>query len=475
MAGSIGVTDGDLVRARDDLYQGHWMQVADGADLFRLHPLIQQFFVGKMREVGQQETLRQWFVTMLMAIAREIPEELTRQQLPTFEKVIPHLKIVTERFLDAMSDDDLVWSFMGIARFYQAQGLYGLAEPWYEQCVEVTRSALGEDHPFYAASLNNLALFYDIQGRYGEAEPLYRQALEITRSALGKDCLFYATSLGNLASLYDTQGRYGEAEKLYQRALEIRRSALGENHLLYANSLDNLASFYESQRRYDEAGQLYDKALKIRKLTLGIYHPSYATSLNNLASWYQSTGSNDGAEFTYLLSLKITRSALGEDHLDYATSLHNLACLYKSQGRYGEAEPLYRQSLEIKRLALGKDHPSYATSLMSLAFFYIQSFNPWKWIKASKLSIQAVNIGWKALGWKHTRTRLYLKSLFTIFLLQAVWIWMLSLGFFLSLKTHNLLPIIYAILFIFLIILYQRSNLQIRLWAKAKHKLSRRK
>jgi hypothetical protein len=34
---------------------------------------------------------------------------------------------------DAVSDKDLFWAFAGLAGFYNGQGLYALAEPWYKQ------------------------------------------------------------------------------------------------------------------------------------------------------------------------------------------------------------------------------------------------------------------------------------------------------------------------------------------------------
>ncbi len=39
-------------------------------------------------------------------------------------------------------------------------GDYAAAEPLYRQALEIRRMALGEDHPDYAASLNNLAGLY---------------------------------------------------------------------------------------------------------------------------------------------------------------------------------------------------------------------------------------------------------------------------------------------------------------------------
>ena len=51
-------------------------------------------------------------------------------------------------------------------------------------------------------------------GRHAEAEPLYKQAMEILRKALGEGHPHYAISLNNLAELYDAMGRHADAEEL---------------------------------------------------------------------------------------------------------------------------------------------------------------------------------------------------------------------------------------------------------------------
>ena len=49
-------------------------------------------------------------------------------------------------------------------------------------------------------------------GRYEEAEPLYRQAMEIRRTALGEEHPDFATSLNNLAELHRAMGRSEDEE-----------------------------------------------------------------------------------------------------------------------------------------------------------------------------------------------------------------------------------------------------------------------
>ena len=284
----VGLGDERVLEARDELYQGHWMQVAR-IGLFRLHPLIEQFLERKMAEAGQQQEMRQGFVDVLLAIAQDVPSQPTLAEVAELGHTLPHLKTVAKNFCTMLSGEDLIWPSLAVARFYEGQGLYGLAEPWYKQSVEITQSALGEEHSSYAASLHNLAVLYRDQGRCEEAEPLHRKALEIKRSALGEDHLSYATSLHNLAQLYETQGLYGKAEPLYLKALEIIRSALGEDHPSYAISMHSVAALYKSQGRYGKAEPLYLKALEIKRSALGEEHASYAATLNNLAGLYSNS------------------------------------------------------------------------------------------------------------------------------------------------------------------------------------------
>ena len=94
---------------------------------------------------------------------------------------------------------------------YEAMGDHAAALPLLAGPPEITRTALGEDHPDYADSLNNLAGLYQAMGDHAAALPLYRQALEIRRTALGENHPDYAKSLNNLAELYRVMGDHAAA------------------------------------------------------------------------------------------------------------------------------------------------------------------------------------------------------------------------------------------------------------------------
>eukprot|EP00957_Ditylum_brightwellii_P118419 9031994-Ditylum_brightwellii.AAC.1 len=62
--------------------------------------------------------------------------------------------------------------------------------------------------------MNNLALAVQYQGRYAEAEELFRQCLEATKSALGEAHPHTLATMNNLATVLQEQGRYAEADEL---------------------------------------------------------------------------------------------------------------------------------------------------------------------------------------------------------------------------------------------------------------------
>jgi tetratricopeptide (TPR) repeat protein len=307
-------------------------------------------------------------------------------------------------------------SLNNLALVYKAQGKYAEAEPLYKRSLAIREKVLGPDHPNVATSLNNLAGLYADQGKYAEAEPLYQRSLAIREKALGPDHPDVATSLSNLALLYKKQGEYAEAEPLYQRSLAIREKALGPDHPDVANSLNNLAVLYQTQGKYAEAEPLYQRSVAIREKALGPDHPALATSLNNLALLYMDRGRYAQAEPLYQRSLAIREKALGPDHPDVAAGLNNLALVYKAQGKYAEAEPLYKRALAIDERALGPEHPGLATHFNNLAALYEAQG---KYAEAEPLYQRSLAIREKALGPDHPDVATSLNNLAALYEAQG--------------------------------------------------------
>ncbi|PHJ57497.1 hypothetical protein VF14_21470 [Nostoc linckia z18] len=347
----------DLKANRTILVERYLLQeLAD--DTYQVHERIQELLQQKLEELTEADKLKHGYCQAMVAVAKDIPQTPTLIEIAQVTLAIPHLAEVATVYQAWLSNDDLISPFIGLGRFYEGQGAYDQALPWYDQSLSTAKKRFGDEHPYVATSLNNLALLYKSQGRYSDAEPLYIQALAMRKRLLGDEHPDVATSLNNLAGLYKSQGRYSDAEPLYIQALAMRKRLLGDEHPDVATSLNNLAGLYDSQGRYSDAEPLYIQALAMTKRLLGDEHPDVATSLNNLALLYDSQGRYSEAEPLYIQALAMTKRLLGDEHPDVATSLNNLALLYDSQGRYSEAEPLYIEALEIAEKQLGENHPN---------------------------------------------------------------------------------------------------------------------
>jgi CHAT domain-containing protein len=303
---------------------------------------------------------------------------------------------------------DYATSLNNLAELLRSQGHYAAARPLCEQALAIRKAVLGERHPDYAASLNNLALLLESQGDYAAARPLYEQALVINKAVLGERHPEYANSLDNLAGFLRDQGDYGAARPLYEQALAIHKAALGERHPRYATSLNNLAGLLSAQSDYAGARPLYEQALAIYKAVLGEHHPDYARSLNNLASLLKNQGEYAAARPLHEQALAIRKAVLGERHPDYAESVNNLAELLYSQGDYAAARPLYEQALAIRKAVLGERHPNYASSLNNLALL-LKSLGDY--VAARPLYEQALAIRKAVLGERHPNYAVSLNDL----------------------------------------------------------------
>jgi tetratricopeptide (TPR) repeat protein len=362
----------DLEDIRDDGLMARSLLKRVGEGSYQLHQIVQEYFRIKLSgRVDRGRAIKNNFWRVIVEIARTIDVAATIDRIAQLQSVITHFEEGIKTWIDSLSHEDLIWPYMGIGRFYWAQGNYGFAEPWHRQCLKLAQKHLGVEHIHTATSLYSLGLLFHEQGKYDEAEPLYKEALGKRQRLLGEDCIDVATSLNTLAVLYFDRGKYDEAEPLYKEALEKRKCLLGENHPDVAQSINNLAILYFDRGKYDEAEPLYKEALEKRKCLLGENHPDVAQSVNNLASLYNSQGKYEQAELLYQEALEKFKYLLGEEHPHFVMSLNNLAIVYHLQGKYEQAEPLFQKALEKRKHLLGEQHPNVATSLHNLATVYL--------------------------------------------------------------------------------------------------------
>ncbi|MEH1765888.1 MAG: tetratricopeptide repeat protein, partial [Nostoc sp.] len=388
----------DLEEIRDDkLLNLHLLQ-RKSQGIYQLHPLLREFFQYKLTGLEQAEEFKRALCRVMLKVAKKIPDLPTQEFIRSVKDAIPHLAEVAKNLTDAVSDENLIWPFSGLNRFYSGQGLYALAEPWKKLCLSVIKKRLGEEHPSVAVCYDNLAKLYTNQGRYSEAESLYQKALELFQRLLGEEHPSVAICYDNLAKLYTNQGRYLEAEPLHQKALELFQRLLGEEHPSVAICYDNLAKLYTNQGRYLEAEPLHQKALELFQRLLGEEHPSVAICYDNLAKLYTNQRRYSEAEPLHQKALLLRQRLLGEEHPSVAICYDNLAKLYTNQGRYSEAESLYQKVLLLRQRLLGEEHPDVAVCYDNLAVLYT---NQGRYSEAEPLHQKALELFQRLLGEEH--------------------------------------------------------------------------
>jgi NB-ARC domain len=159
------VDSDDLEDTRDNGLMARSLLKRVGEGSYQLHQIVQEYFRIKLGqrivgEASQNENRGQVKVTfwqVMVGIAKSIDDSPTIDQIEQVRESIAHLEEGVRSWLDSITDENLIWPFMGIRRFYAGQGNYSFAEPWDKDCLEVVRKRLGEEHPAVAGSLNNLA------------------------------------------------------------------------------------------------------------------------------------------------------------------------------------------------------------------------------------------------------------------------------------------------------------------------------
>jgi tetratricopeptide (TPR) repeat protein/CHAT domain-containing protein len=317
-----------------------------------------------------------------------------------------------------MSDETetRIANMRGMATLVFQKGKHDEAIKLAAQVCYFAREWLGEEHPEYATSLNELARMFVMMENYAEAEPIMLKALDIYAHSLGVNHPDYATGLFNLAVLYHNADNLTAAESYYLQALDVQRRELGAHHPNVGVTLGNLALLYEKQENFTALEPLYLELLEIRRAVLDKYHPDVVKSLHIVVQTYQRMGRDADAVPFQREAVELYRHVSGESSLDYAISLNNLAELYRVTGQYAAAEPLYRETLAIHQIEDTEQRPLHGTVLNNLGLLYRDMGN---YAAAEPLFQQALHILRDVHGANHPAVATSLNTLGALYSAQG--------------------------------------------------------
>ncbi|ABW29653.1 TPR repeat domain protein, putative [Acaryochloris marina MBIC11017] len=314
-----------------------------GQGTYQLHQIIQEFFRIKLNErTDKGESLKKTYCKVMIGFTKDISDIPTIDEIDELKKTIPHLEEMINHWISYLADEDLIWAFEGIGRFYEGQGDFSLSLFWRRKGVNQTQKKLSAKNPDYLRSLRHLGLFYLKLGNDKEAQPLLEKVFEEIKDSEEEGVLGIRLR-NDLGALYFRQERFSKAESFYNKALELSQKSLFKENSDIASILNNLAKIHEKKGLSEKAKSLYDEALNLEEI--GDFN--FAQILDNLGNHYNMKKQYREAEPYFEKSLKIRKSTLGEKHLKVAESLSNTADNYFFQGRFQEAAKLFKQSAAI--------------------------------------------------------------------------------------------------------------------------------
>jgi tetratricopeptide (TPR) repeat protein len=245
---------------------------------------------------------------------------------------------------------DVGRSLEGRARALLFQQHFDESEAGYRETLEIRRQSLGEDHPLFAGTLNDLGSMLYFAGKAEAAEPFFRQAAEVFSRILGHEHPFVSDIQNNLGRLLLERGALGDAEALLSDALAIdRRLNIGNDTVVY--TLNNLGLVRLGLGDVNAALPLFEEALEVARVRQHVVMLGEVAA--NLADAYWRLGrAADARE-----SLQAARSAFAALRPDERTYEENLASIEGAvlvvERRLDEAEPLLTSSYEALRETWG--------------------------------------------------------------------------------------------------------------------------
>ena len=235
--------------------------------------------------------------------------------------------------------------------------------------AQVGLSELGVAHDSLrnAAHVDVLGHLARNAGDLAEARRRYQEELAIFAATVGEAHPRYASSLNNLATVEGALGDQDEARRLLARAVAIHAEILGPDHPSVGLARNNLGTALARAGLLAPAKEEYLQALAIRERALGPDHSDVADTLTNLASVQFLLGELAAVEPLFARALAIKEKALGPDHPDLAETLNNLGFVATRRGRFTEARALLARALAINQRSHDDRHAAVAMNLRNLA------------------------------------------------------------------------------------------------------------
>ena len=322
------------------------------------------------------------------------------------------VKILLEKYREVFNESD---NNTFKANYLEMEGLlyknkrdYINALKKHEECYQLRKEELGEEHHATLCSLSNIASCLDNLGEYKKAIEICQKCLQLRTDNPLEDPYEKLVALNNNASVLANSGKYDEAMKKYEACYLLEKMWFLKNNEVVCSTLQGIAFCYERRSKYDKALEWYnmcyeavqevyserhsmslltlngiaccylglndpykaltifEKCYEIQKEDIGENHSDTLATLVNIANCYEKCGLIDSALDIYLDCYKLQRERLGEWHIETLNSLTNIGLMYKKSGQTTKALETFEKCYELQSKYLGKDYPDTVFSLKEI-------------------------------------------------------------------------------------------------------------
>ena len=241
--------------------------------------------------------------------------------------------------------------------------------------LEIMSKNLGEEHPETLSMLNNLGTMLTEAGELSAARRRLERALDLRRRVLGLKHPDTAMSMTSLGTLLCILGNFQEGIPLLQRSFEILLETFGPDHSMVAQVVNNTVVAILGQTENNdysqidlaEAERLLRMVLQVEKDGLAADSNRLVLTYNNIATVLEAKGDSDGARSFLEKALSIVEANRGINHWYAATTYYNLGAVARSLGDRQGLRAALEEAVELHRKTLGDHHISTMLSLITLA------------------------------------------------------------------------------------------------------------
>lgn len=368
-------------------------------------------------ELDSTSNRREYSAMWLGSCYYKLGDEEKAKDVSTYEYMYPP----TDRRLTVKSDS---LATIGVILFKQNE--YRKALSHIQNCAEIEKQVLGDQHPYYANSLSNCSQLLTLLKDSITALQFAIEAKDIKENVYGHFSYQNLSETWNVATIYRDfkfDNNKEKAASLFLEAYQIadslkleyesngclREAAICYNHIgfylkeenkemerdyydlalcnlskitqndNYSNKLRhtislNKANSYTTEALLQKSLANYNKAIELKSLTIrnnicGNESFESSISLNNLSTYYSDLGKYKKAIELATAAISIQERTIARTSPDYTASLNNLAGYYFLKGNYAEAIRLATEILNLDEIIFGNEHPNYAITLSNLATY----------------------------------------------------------------------------------------------------------